>query len=408
MPALQKKNFLFLQTIASPFFKELGKALMREGHAVHKINFNGGDFFFWHGLCETNYTGHPEDFQSFLGEFLTINSISDIILFGDCRPWHMQAISSAEQKNIDIWVFEEGYLRPHWVTLEKGGVNANSPFQLSSDSLNSENAGEPLSPDVEMSGGFKQRVFYDFVYNGANFAFKWKFPHHKTHRPYPILKEYASWSRRLFKLTLDRKRPDKIIASFIQKQGAKYLFPLQLDSDFQLRAHSPFKTMPEAIQFVLQDFARHSPAETHLLIKNHPLDNGLINYKRQIETLARDLGVSKRISYIDGGDLNQILEQVNGVVTINSTVGITALENGLPVMLLGKAIYDIEGLVHSMEDKEFWSTPTTPKSDLAYRFQSELIEESLVNGNFYTRTGISCAVKNSIARIKNSANLPLE
>lgn len=408
MPAQQRKQFLFLQTIASPFFKELGKALKEEGHSVRKINFNGGDLFFWHGFSETNYTARPEHFQDFLEKFLEENDISDIILFGDCRPWHLKAIASAKLKNIDVWVFEEGYLRPHWVTLEKGGVNANSPFQLSFDPPISVKEERPTSPIVKMSGGFKQRVFYDFVYNGANFAFMWKFPHHKTHRPYPILKEYASWSHRLVKLTLSRKKPAKIITSFIKKPGPKYLFPLQLDSDFQLRVHSPFKTMPEAIRFVLKDFAEHCPHNTHLLIKNHPLDNGLINYKQQIDRLAQILGISERISYIDGGDLNQILEQVKGVVTINSTVGITALEKGLPVMVLGKAVYNIKGLVQTMGDATFWNTPVAPRSELTRKFRSELIEESLINGNFYTKTGISCAIQNSITRIKNSANPPLE
>jgi capsular polysaccharide export protein len=44
----------------------------------------------------------------------------------------------------------------------------------------------------------------------------------------------------------------------------------------------------------------------------------------------------------------------------SSTVGCQALARGVPVMALGKAIYDIAGLTHQGELDEFWNAPEAP------------------------------------------------
>lgn len=381
----------------------MGKA----GHNVTKINLNGGDWFFWHGLNEVNFDGKPDTFSPYLEGLLDKTEITDIVLFGDCRPWHLAAIKQTQSRQISVWVFEEGYIRPHWITLEMDGVNANSPFDLNLLQKNGATPPETGVGHIAISGGLKQRIAYDFIYNFMNLLLKWKFPHHRTHRPYPIWKEYASWAMRLGKLLSQRNRAEKQINGFLNKDGLKYLFPLQLDSDFQVRNHSPFGGIPGALEFVLTDFANHAPASSQLLIKNHPLDNGQIDYEKRITQLCAQLGITERVSYVDGGDLNQMLLGVNGVVTINSTVGITALEAGCPVMLLGKAIYAIEGLVVNHEDKTFWERPTPPDPELFIEFKTALLEHCHINGNFYTHTGIKLAVQNSFSRMTSSSGLEL-
>ncbi len=60
------------------------------------------------------------------------------------------------------------------------------------------------------------------------------------------------------------------------------------------------------------------------------------------------------------------------VVTVNSTVGTLALACGLPVIALGKAVYDIAGLTFQGELDEFWNTPTAPDADLFDAFRRVL------------------------------------
>ncbi|MEH6404342.1 MAG: capsular biosynthesis protein [Sneathiella sp.] len=405
MNSANTKSFLFLQTIASPFFKQLGMGLSKEGHSVHKINFNGGDWLFWHGFNEINFTGKPSEFTTFVHEIFDQLSVTDIVLFGDCRPWHTKAIELAKLNGIQVWVFEEAYLRPHWVTLEAGGVNGNSSFSFPEILEKSKNNIHNDITDEPVGGGLKHRISYDFAYNFASLFLKWKFPYHKTHRPYVIWHEYASWCRRLIKLTWMRKQAQKTIETLSTRKESVFLFPLQLDSDSQLRVHSDFTDMKDAIAFVIESFTNNADKHSHLLIKNHPLDNGMVNYRQHIEKLAFHHGIESRVFYIDGGDLNKILSFCKGVVTINSTVGMTALDKDIPVMVLGASIFSVKGLVSKFSDTDFWRNPIKPDQTLYEMFKASLMRHCHVNGNFYTKPGIHLAVANSLSRLVNSTKV---
>jgi len=63
----------------------------------------------------------------FLEAKLSEWEITDIILFGDCRPVHAAAIAIAKRHQIPHYVFEEGYLRPNWITLERAAPMAIPP-----------------------------------------------------------------------------------------------------------------------------------------------------------------------------------------------------------------------------------------------------------------------------------------
>jgi len=52
--------------------------------------------------------------------------VTDIVLYGDTRPIHAQAVEIANKLGLSVHVFEEGYMRPYWVTYERGGTNGNS------------------------------------------------------------------------------------------------------------------------------------------------------------------------------------------------------------------------------------------------------------------------------------------
>ena len=51
---------------------------------------------------------------------------SDVILFGDCREIHRHMHPLCRKHGVTVNVFEEGYVRPHWMTLESHGVNGRS------------------------------------------------------------------------------------------------------------------------------------------------------------------------------------------------------------------------------------------------------------------------------------------
>lgn len=81
----------------------------------------------------------------------------------------------------------------------------------------------------------------------------------------------------------------------VPRHAPFFLFPLQLDADSQVRRYSPYSGMKEAIACVLTSFAQSAPADTHIIIRNHPLDNGLIDYAGFIASFAAACGISERV-----------------------------------------------------------------------------------------------------------------
>ena len=122
------KHFLILQGVATPFFNELGKTIRRNGHHVTKLNFCGGDLVFSKDLTTINLDCRSDQLSDWIAAFKPLNSITDIILFGDARAIHQPFVTYFKQTDVLIHVFEEGYFRPHWVTLERNGVNGFSDY----------------------------------------------------------------------------------------------------------------------------------------------------------------------------------------------------------------------------------------------------------------------------------------
>ena len=120
------RTYLFLQGPHGSFFRELGLALQRAGHRVLRVNICGGDVVDWHSREAVWYQGRTTDWSGWIGDLMQRKGVTDLLAFGDWRPLHREAILVAKLRNIRVWAFEEGYLRPHYITMEEGGVNGNS------------------------------------------------------------------------------------------------------------------------------------------------------------------------------------------------------------------------------------------------------------------------------------------
>lgn len=397
-----KRNFLFLQGNSSHFFRALGRAINERGYGVSRINMSGGDWFFWGDWRAVDYKGAPDDLGTFVRDHVKRNGITDIVLHNDCRPGHRLAIEAVRDLGCRIWVFEEGYMRPHWLTLEEGGINGNSPlmrhalpdFSGANDNVTGDEVFTALPP------GLKRRVIYDLQWQAWNYLLWFRYPKFRTHRPFPIWAEYATWLRRLAVLPFRKRHAERVVTSLASSGAPFFLFPMQLDTDSQVQVHSPFAGMAEALEQVITNFARHAPADARLVVKAHPLDNGWVNFKRLTHALARRFGVAERVDYIDGGDLNLLLYHARGTVTLNSTVGLIALESGCPLLCLGRAIFDLPGLTFQGELEAFWHSPPPPGKSALSRFLSHLKRESLINGDYYTAQGVGLAVMNAIIRFE--------
>jgi capsular polysaccharide export protein len=402
-----RRSFLFLQGLASQFFSRLGRALAAQGHAVHRVNFNGGDRLFWRLPGAVDYRGRLRDWPRFLDRLLADREITDLILFGDSRPVHRAAIPVARARGIAVQVVEEGYLRPGWITFEPGGVNANSPLPRDPAWYREEAAGLPPWREAPpLPETFRRRAVEDVAYTLARLAAAPLFRHYRTHRLRHPAMEYAGWVRRLALRPQAERRARAAIAQLAEARGPVFLFPLQLDGDSQIRVHAPAWAMRPAIERVVASFARHAPPAARLAVKLHPLDDGLIDWQRTIRTVATDNGVAHRLTIIDGGEIETVLRLVHGVVTVNSTAGMHALARAVPVFALGRAIYGLPGLTFAGELDAFWRAPAAPDLGLFDAFRRVLAVRCMIQSGFFSEVGLGVAVEAAVARLAAGSTTP--
>jgi capsular polysaccharide export protein len=200
---------------------------------------------------------------------------------------------------------------------------------------------------------------------------------------------------------LSRSRLERASEDVLERLADKpfFLFPLQLSGDFQIRAHSPFPDMPAATAYGLESFAAHAPSDLHLLIKAHPLDCSFFPWSRFIRKRAEKLGVGARVHYIDGGDLEQLVERASGMVVVNSTSATLALNAGRPVCVLGEAIYKIPGLTFPGHLDDFWTDPPPPEAGLYDAFRRVLVDQCMVRGGLASESAVTTLIGTMAERL---------
>ena len=391
------RTFLFLQGPHGSYFARLGGALAARGHQVRRINLCGGDRRDWPGPA-TSYRGPIRAWPTFFDDFVVEHGVTDVILFGDCRPMHASAHGMAKLRNLRVHVLEEGYIRPDFVTLEEGGVNGHSPMPRDPAWLRAEAARLPPEvPAAEVPSSFRRRVDETVRHLFATVLQKPLFPFYRNHRPLSSPTEALGWILRTLQAGPNRRRSAAVLEGMAERRY--FLIPLQLNSDYQIRIHSPFGDMRAALRFMIKSFAKAAPAGTHLLVKRHPLDAGLVPWRRITAKLAARCGVADRVHYVTDGDIAAVLEPALGTVMVNSTVGTLALNSGKPVAVLGHAVYDIEGVVHSGPLEHFWTAPAPPDPELWDAVRRVIIDRSLIRGSFLSEEGLAMLVDNAVPRL---------
>ena len=408
-------SVLFLQGLASPFYRVLADKLTDAGAICHRVNYCGGDIWFGrsgrHKIESTRFQQPHAELSSFYEDLIADKKITDIILFGDCRPIHKPVFPIAEKLNIRVHVFEEGYTRPNYITLEKGGTNANSPLPRSKADIETrvsflkEIGGlEDLTDRPTLPNSMGARVRMDLMFHLSNILCCMGFRNYQTHRPEKVSAEAKGWINRLIRKQAYKKTNNKTLADYTKPTDRFFMVPLQLNSDFQIREHSDYESVPDFIDEVIASFAKSAPQDRRLLFKSHPLDNGMIDYRNLIELAALRHGATGRVDYIEGGDLDKILKRTEGVILINSTVGYAALKHNAPLKVMGRAIYDMKGLTFQGPLDDFWGNAKAPDTLFINNFLRVVRADSQLYGDFFTPTGIELAANGAVARLMNRNN----
>ena len=376
------RNILLLQGPIGPFFWWLAQGLKQRGANVYKINFNGGDTLFY-PFGGIPFRGSLAVWPSFIESIIQDKHIDEIVLFGDCRAYHIEAIGVACQMGIAVRVFEEGYLRPAWITLEKGGVNGNSTLPSDPSFYRKHTSISPPEPVEKFPHSFGRMVFFTILYALFGWLSKWKYSKYRHHRGNKVWREAWRWIRsawRRYRYAFASKKITRLAAGPLDKKY--FLYPLQVHNDAQLRYHCPYSDKLKIFDEVIGSFAHYAPENLSLIIKHHPMDRAYRDYTSCVREFAQKYGVEDRVIYCWDAHLPTLLRHACGVVTVNSTVGLQALFHNIPVKALGKAIYNMEGLTDLGFLKNFWTNPLCPDPDLYQKFRSYLLNTNQFNGSF--------------------------
>lgn len=380
-----------LQGPIGSFFRRLANEFLDRDVAVTKVNFNAGDSAFFQGSEAINYRDPMEEWPAYFRKLVRERNIDTIFLVGDHRQHHKSVMSIAQDLGIAVWVFEEGYLRPNHITLEQDGVNGNSRMSKDPDFYREYAITNPESDPVKGLGNtFPAFASQSVIYTAAMAAGAVFFPHYQHYRDVRVSGQTIAWTKSAWRKKYYQRIEREIIGRATGEwSGDFFLVPLQLYCDFQID-HSDYESIPAFIKEVVETFAKNAPSDTKLLVKHHPLDRAYRDYTKLLAKLGNKHGVSDRLFYIHDQHLPTLLDHARGVVTMNSTVGTSALNHKVPVKVMGRAIYNFPGLTYQGSLASFFCEICSVDTTLFHAFNNWMCDHNQFNGSFYKQVpGVS-------------------
>lgn len=359
------------------FGAALARAIETRGGEVRRMLLNAGDVANWRREGGLVYRDTADQWPAYIARLAA--DFTDIVTFGEGGPYNQGVLVQAERLSARVWVLENGYFRPDWITLERNGVNGSSGLPRSGAGY------PPPPPEIPVSRPVGKILphhvinisLYHFVQLMGGLFFP-RYHHHYTASP---LRQCLGHVRRY--LGLGMRRPGAIDTERIAGKGPFFIACLQRDGDAQLLRYSDIHDNISFLQRVMESFSRSAPVGARLVVKNHPLDPGVINLARETRRLAAAHGLTERVDFIDGGNLAQLCRASQGMVVNNSSAALSALGFGTPVKVLGQAFFDFEGLTDQKPLDAFWGAPAPADAKLFTAFRAYVISRTQINGNYH-------------------------
>ena len=377
-------NCLFLMGPIGTFFARLSNYLEKNNVRTYKISFP----LYEYGFPQSRIIKFHQDiylFKNFLKKILIDKEIKHIFMYGNVLIPHREALSLVEElKKEDIQVnthiFELGYLRPNFVTLENKGINYSSSFIKSKEFYLTQDSYKVL-PIPKKHAHFRIRKIWKAI-SFINHCFKTykivQSEHKLQPKPIYIWYQIKGFLLKFFFRLTEYKLKKKC---FFERKF--FLGVLQVSTDSQLTEGSDIKDNKKFIYKVIKDFAEAN-VDYNLVFKHHPRDRGYTNYFNTIEKFSKEFGVHKKVFYIHDYFLSKLFQNSNciGTVLINSTVGYQSLYHSVPLKAFGIAPYNIEGLSDQRDLTSFFKNPSTVDTLFFNKFYKYILENSQINGNF--------------------------
>ncbi len=362
------RTFLFLQGPPGSFFYRLGDRLSGIGYEVRYLNISGGDVFDRPLFCRSScFRGRPEQWENYLGEFISQKRISDIVLYDAGGFYHAAARAVSRKSGIRVWVYDTLRGFPGTVILHRD-FDDDEAVVIPKNGRNQEVC-ERHSPASVSSGDGSM------VFRGASF-----------------------WNRlgTVLLAPFFRHYVPKNVSSGLHNAGAGiisggvrfFFFPLPLSSQFRSGV-GPLESAGSAVTLVIESFARFSGAGDHLVIRGFPYDGEISGIEILVADLSRKLALDSRIHFTDCADFDLAVRNSSGVAVADFYDGLRALELGRPVIVLRPVCYAAPGLAVSACAGNafsaeilngFWTNPPRPDAEEVLRFCGVMRERYQVSG----------------------------
>lgn len=384
---------ILLQGPVGPCFDKLHNSLLKQNIDCTRILFNAGDRLFCGNLQSAiTFKGNLEDWSTWFETYLRKNSPSVVILFGGDRPIHTIARNLCEKSGVRVLCLEEGYFRPGFVTIEEGGNNANSPIAGQLPDFDEANVLESSNEErlVQISlNSFPNKCWYGFIYYFWRELFSLSEQRKLFHKHLNLFGQAIGWVKNFILWNLKKKKDQTLLQKLSRQEY--HLVVLQLDADMQSRFQSNGWRKMDLIHETIQSFAHSETRNSNLVFKVHPLERGHYNHAKIIQKSAQSFGVEDRVWTIQTGSIGQWVKNSKGIITINSTSGFSAIFHGVPILLLGNAIYEHGHFVYK-SDKEtvfdlFWSVPLKATHLERMQYLNWVKEKACFEGDYYTQIG---------------------
>ncbi|WP_240387306.1 capsular biosynthesis protein [Brevundimonas naejangsanensis] len=355
----------------------LAHAIETRGGEVRRMLFNAGDVANWRRSGGVPFREKAAGWRQRLAELAA--DFTDIIVFGEGGPYNQGVLEQAASLSARVWVLENGYFRPDWITLERDGVNGSSALPRSAAGY------PPPPPELPVSRPvgkiLPHHVINISLYHAVQPFGRLMFPHHRHHYTASPWRQCLGHVRRY--LGLGMRLPRVNDAGRLRAKGPFFIACLQRDGDAQLLRYSEIHDNLSFLAHVMDSFVRGAPPDSRLVVKNHPLDPGLVNLARETRRMAEARGLKGRVDFIDGGNLAQLCRASEGMVVNNSSAALSALGFGTPVKVLGQAFFDFEGLTDQKPLDAFWRAPRPADRQLFAAFRAYVIDRTQINGNYH-------------------------
>lgn len=368
------------------FFPRLCRYLEAQGVPVYKLSLPLHEFGF-RRQQRLPYSGAPEAFPSTLAAWIERYGIRHVFMYGDYIRLHRHALTELRSHTqVSVGVFELGYSRPFWITLEAAGVNARSglprdpAFYRALPSTASLKVSPSTFRHLRRSRRLRLVKAATFVVHAFQRYPLLPYPHKLQPRLFDLWAQYLGFLRGMLYPISEASVRQRL------RRGDPYvLVALQVATDSQIQESSPYSGMAPLIEELTASFAAHAPASLRLVFKHHPRDRGYNHYGRLLARLRRRHQLRpQRLLYLHDAPVGRLLCRgpCRGLITVSSSVGLEALAAGVPVKLMGDTFFAIEGLVDQEPLERFWRHPSRADPALWKRFQQYMLKTTQFQGNF--------------------------